>query len=133
MSQKIAGSVLIADPHQGLAEGIRTLLQSVFETVVMVADEPSLLDTASRLRPALAVVDLSLGQQQGLRWLTRIHEACPGLKIIVLSVHDERSVASAARAAGADGFVLKRRLADDLIPAAKAVIAGGTFPSMEAD
>jgi len=132
MSERLARCVLLADPHQGLAEGIRSLLQTVFEMVVMVADEPSLVETAARLKPALAVVDLSLGRQQGLGWLTRMREACPGLKVIVLSVHDERGVALAAKAAGAEGFVLKRNLADDLIPAAKAVLAGGTFPSAEA-
>ena len=120
--------VLLADRHHGLSEGVRLLLQSMFEVVVMVADEPSLLESASRLRPALAVVDLSLARRGGLGWLARLHEACPDLKVIVVSVHDEREVARAARAAGADGFVLKSRIATELLPAAETVLAGRSFP-----
>jgi DNA-binding NarL/FixJ family response regulator len=120
--------VLLADRHHGLSEGVRLLLQSMFEVVVMVADEPSLIESAARLRPALAVVDLSLARRDSLGWLARLREACPDLKVIVVSVHDEQEVARAARAAGADGFVLKRRIATELLPAAETVLAGRSFP-----
>jgi len=120
--------VLLADRHHGLSEGVRLLLQSMFEVVVMVADEPSLIESAARLRPALAVVDLSLVRSGDLAWLARLHAGCPGLKLIVVSVHDEAEVARAARAAGADGFVLKREIATELLPAAESVLAGRPFP-----
>ena len=104
------------------------LLRSMFEVVVMVADEPSLVESASRLHPALAVVDLSLDRQGGLRWLSDLRAGSPGLKVIVISVHDEAGVERAAMAAGADAFVLKRAIATDLLPAAEAVLAGRSHP-----
>ena len=104
------------------------LLSSMFEVVVMVADEPSLMESASRLHPALAVVDLSLDRRGGLRWLSDFCADNPGLKVIVISVHDEAGVERAARSAGADAFVLKRAIATDLLPAAEAVLAGRPFP-----
>lgn len=94
----------------------------------MVSDEASLIDSAARLQPALAVVDVSLDRGGSLSWLRRLRESNPDLKIVVLSVHDEAGVARAAGAAGANGFVLKRAIATDLIPAAEAVLAGGRYP-----
>jgi DNA-binding NarL/FixJ family response regulator len=116
--------VLLADRHHGLTEGVRGLLESVFTTVVMVADEASLLEGAGRLRPEVAVVDLSLARDGGLQWLRALRQRCPDLKLVVLSVHDEPSVRRAAIEAGADAFVLKRAIVTDLLPAVDAVRFG---------
>lgn len=121
--------VLLADRHHGLTEGIRGLLESMFEAVVMVADENSLLESASRLRPTVIVVDLSLARGEGLRWLEKLRALSPALKIIVLSVHDEPSVCRSVMAAGADGFVLKHALATELLPAVDAVMSGEIYVS----
>ena len=99
------------------------MLETVFEVVVMVADEPSLLESAKRLEPALAVVDLSLARGARFGWLLRLRESCPDLPVIVLSIHDEPTVRRAALEAGANGFVLKRSIASDLLPAVEAVLA----------
>ena len=56
MREKRLSCVLLADRHHGLTEGVRGLLETAFGTVVMVADEASLLEGASRLRPDVAVV-----------------------------------------------------------------------------
>lgn len=131
MPDTIAECVVLADRHHGLTEGIRGLLETVFRVVVMVADEPSLEESVHRLDPALAVVELSLGRDKGIGWLVHFHERCPGTKVIVLSVHDEPQVARAALRAGADGFVVKRAIGTDLLPAVEAVLAGRHFPAME--
>jgi DNA-binding NarL/FixJ family response regulator len=128
MAAKPPSCVLLADRHHGLTEGVRGLLETAFGTVVMVADQASLLEGAARLRPDLAVVDLSLARESGLGWLREVRQRCPGLKVIVLSVHDEECVRDAAMAAGADAFVLKRAILTDLMPAVEAVRAGGGIP-----
>jgi two-component system secretion response regulator SsrB len=117
MPGKPLSCVLLADRHHGLTEGVRGLLETAFGSVVMVADEASLLEGAGRLLPDVAVVDLSLAKESGLGWLRALRQRCPGLKVIVLSVHDEQSVRRAAMDAGADAFVLKRAIATDLLPA----------------
>ncbi len=113
--------VLLADRHHGLSEGVRGLLATVFGSVVMVADETSLIEGAVRLQPDLAIVDLSLARDSQLDWLQTLRQSCPELKVIVLSVHDEPSVREAVMRAGADAFVLKRAIATDLLSAVDAV------------
>ena len=124
MPEKPLSCVLLADRHHGLAEGIRGLLETAFGTVVMVADEASLLEGAARLRPDVAVVDLSLARDSSLGWLRELRRRCPELKVIALSVHDEDSVRRAAMEAGADAFVLKRAIATDLLAAVELVRSG---------
>jgi DNA-binding NarL/FixJ family response regulator len=121
MPKRSLSCVLLADRHHGLTEGVRGLLATAFGTVVMVADEPSLLEGAGRLQPDVAVVDLSLAMDGNLNWLQALRQSCPHLKVIVLSVHDEESVRQAALRAGADAFVLKRAIATDLLSAVDAV------------
>ena len=65
MREKPLSCVLLADSHHDLVEGVRGLLETAFATVVMVADEASLLDGAMRLRPDVAVVDISLAAANG--------------------------------------------------------------------
>jgi DNA-binding NarL/FixJ family response regulator len=117
MSEKPLSCVLLADRHHGLTEGVRGLLETAFGSVVMVADEASLLESAGRLQPDVAVADLSLARDSSLGWLRAIRGRCPNLKVIVLSVHDEQAVRRAAMEAGADAFVLKRAISTDLLPA----------------
>lgn len=123
--------VLLADRHHGLAEGLRGLLETSFDAVVMVADTASLFASARRLRPTLAVVDLSLNRGEDTAWLHRFHEDFPGIKLIVLSVHDEPSVCRLVLAAGADGFVLKRTIATELLPAVDAILAGHSYAATD--
>ena len=61
--------VMLADRHHGLTEGVRGLLETTFKTVVMVADEASLLEAADRIHPDVTIVDISLSQGSGLGWL----------------------------------------------------------------
>jgi DNA-binding NarL/FixJ family response regulator len=121
--------VLLADRHHGLRDGIRGLLETVFATVFMVADEASLLEGASRLKAAVVIVDLSLagGDLRGL--LARVSERAPGSKVLLLSVHDEPTVVESAFAAGASAVVLKRSMGTDLMPAVEALLAGEHYVS----
>ena len=121
--------MLLADRHLGLRDGVRGLLETEFETVFMVADEDSLLQGAARLTPPIVVLDLSLagGDLRGL--LARVTERSPSSKLLMITVHDEATVAEAALAAGAKAVVLKSRLSTDLLPAVDALLAGRRFLS----
>ena len=123
MPAKERGCALLADRHLGLVEGVRGLLETEFEAVVVVGDEVSLFESARQLHVALAVVDLSLQRGDGLGLVRRIRSQFPQLKLIVLSVHEEKNAELAVVEAGANGFVLKRSIATDLLPTIDVVLA----------
>jgi DNA-binding NarL/FixJ family response regulator len=121
--------VLLADRHHGLSEAVRGLLETTFDKVFMVADQGSLMEGAERLGPQVIVVDLSLAQGDSASLLRKLRERAPDAKLLLLSVHDEPAVTSAVVAAGADGVVLKRSIATDLLPAVDAILAGQRYVS----
>ena len=121
--------VLLADRHHTLAEGVRDLLASAFACVFTVGDETSLLEGAQRLQPRVVVIDLKFAQGDLPAVLAEILRKSPGSKIVVLTVHDEPSVARAALRAGAQGVVLKRAISTDLLAAIDEVLAGREYVS----
>jgi DNA-binding NarL/FixJ family response regulator len=121
--------VLLADAHHGLSEGIRRLLATAFDAIVMVADEVSLFESAARLRSELAIVDLTLAGGDNLEFVRRFRARFPDTRMIIISVHDQPSVSSLVLEAGADGFVAKRAIATDLLSATDAVLAGRRYVS----
>ena len=123
------GKVILADRHQGLLAGLRSLLEDIFEHVFMVADEASLLKAVEKINPDLIIADLSLPVTEEMNIARRLKGNFPGIKMIILSIHDEESAIRECFDAGADGYVLKRAAVDDLVPAIKAVLNGRSFLS----
>ena len=121
------GRVLLADNHQNMLESVRNLLEDMFETVFMVADEASLMEAAEKLKPDLIVADLSLPVTREINVVRRLKSGFPQIKLIILSIHDEQAAFGECIEAGARGIVLKRRAVDDLVPAVEAVLKGGTY------
>jgi DNA-binding NarL/FixJ family response regulator len=126
------GRVVLADSHLNLVAGVYTLLETIFESVLMVSDEHSLLDAISVYHPDLVVADVSLPSPTGgvgVNLVTRLKRHYPELRLVVLSVHDDPIVVAEVRSAGAVGFVLKRSVGADLLPAVRDVLAGGMYVS----
>jgi DNA-binding NarL/FixJ family response regulator len=126
------GRALLADSHLGMLEGVHGLLGALFETVLMVADERSLMEAVTTFKPDLVVVDLSLPREGEANIARRLMGCHPDLRLIVLSVHDEPTVLCQMLSAGVTGFVLKRSAATDLIPAVKEVLGGKVYVSARA-
>lgn len=123
------GKVLLADKHQNMLAGVRTLLESMFEKVFMVADENSLIEVAEKIAPNLIIADLSLPVSKEINIARRLKKTFPEIKLIILSVHDEPTAINECMEAGVAGFVLKRTAVIDLVPAIKAVLQGSTYIS----
>lgn len=121
------GRVLLADSHLNMLGGVYSLLDTLFETVLMVADERSLMEALTTFKPELVVVDLSLQGDSEANIARRLLDRDPGLRLIVLSVHDEPTVVGQMLSAGIAGFVLKRTAATDLVPAVQEVLRGGSY------
>jgi two-component system secretion response regulator SsrB len=135
MSIRSTHSVLLADAHQGMTEGIRNLLATTFGTVAMVADEASLFECASRLNCDVLVVDLALSSGDCLDFIRRLRNRFPKIKLIVMSAHAESRISDAVMSLGADAFVLRRAIAHDLLAASDAVFTGIPYvsPSVMSD
>ena len=115
------GSVLLADSHSPMLEGIRSLLDARFEAVVMVADERSLLETIDRLKPDLVIVDVSLPHTSGKNVIAILHERFPRTDLIALSPYGDRSVTDRILASGAVAVVQKSSAVTELGPALDAL------------
>ena len=123
------GRVILADKHPNMLGGIRRLLEDEAETVLMVADEISLNHVLENFNPDVVVADLSLptSAETNIAWVFK--KNFPLIKIIILSLHDEKSVIDDVMAAGVEGFVLKQRAVIDLIPAIREVLQGRKYIS----
>lgn len=122
MSERRTTCAVLADRSLAMTEGVRGLLETVFETVVTVANVASLIESVVRLEPDIVVADVSLAGDGGLRWLQDLRRRCPAVKLIALSVHDEPGVREALTRAGCAGFVLKRDVATKLLPTIERVL-----------
>ena len=107
-------SVLIADRHPSLVESIRDLLETLFDTVIMVSDDKSLIDTLDRFDPDLVVVDLAMSVTRAQNVADLLNRYDPELKFIVLSTLEGREVMESCKSSGASGYILKRSSARNL-------------------
>ncbi len=123
------GRIILADKHSNMLGGIRRLLEDEVETVLMVTDEVSLYHALENFYPDVVVADLSLpiSTKTNIAWVLK--KNFPQIKVIILSIYDEKSVLDDVIAAGVEGFVLKRRAVIDLIPAIRGVLQGCKYIS----
>ena len=106
-------SILIADDHEVVRQGIRALLGARPEWKICgeAAAGREASDKAKKLSPDLVLLDLSMPEMDGLEAIPRILNACPGIKIVVLTMNDSGEVASQVLAAGRQrsGVEIRRR------------------------
>ena len=124
------GHVVLADSHSNMLEGMRGMIETLAKSVIMVADEPSLIQAIHRMQPDLVIADLSfqVSGADNVVQLIKLHH--PAMKVIVVSIYDDPTVVDEATLAGAEGFVLKRRAVVDLLPAIHEVRQGGLYVSV---
>lgn len=122
-------TVLIADDHGIVREGLRRLLESETDIDVVgeAGDGEELLRQCERLRPQVVILDITMPKLGGLETLERLRKSHPSVKAILLSVHSDPPFVQSAVSLGADGYLLKNGPAADVIEAVKAVIRGGSF------
>ena len=121
--------VLLADDHQSFLAVVTRLLQPEFEVVKTVGDGVALIEEAARLAPDLIVLDISMPKLNGIEAARQLKAAGSRAKIVFLTVHDDLDYVHGALAAGAHGYVVKPRLASDLLLALREVLASGSFVS----
>jgi DNA-binding NarL/FixJ family response regulator len=120
-------TVLIADDHAIVSEGLARLLTDQFDVVGTVKDASNLLEAAARLRPDIIITDISMPGLSGIEALRRLKNDKIESKVIVLTMHADAEVATEAMRAGASGFLVKLAAGDELVTAINEVLQGRLY------
>lgn len=121
--------VLIADDHAIVRDGLRALIYAQSRLVVVgeAANGAEAFDRTRMLRPHVVVIDVSMPNVNGIEATARITKECPGVKVLALSMHEERGYVARVFRAGADGYALKRSASSELVRAIRAVVGGERY------
>jgi DNA-binding NarL/FixJ family response regulator len=124
-------NILIVDDHPSFRRGVKEILTEALNSVKIgeAGDAQEMLELARRKKWDLIIMDISMPGQTGPEALKAIKEACPGLPVLVLSMHPEDQYAIRMFKAGADGYLTKASAPSELVKAIKKVMAGGQYVS----
>ncbi|MCF7854499.1 MAG: response regulator transcription factor [Candidatus Pacebacteria bacterium] len=123
--------VLLADDHEVVREGLRSLLESQadIEVVGYAEDGASAVQEAHRLNPDLVIMDITMPGMNGIDATREVVAGCPRTRVLCLSVHRNIPCVRAVFDAGASGYVLKDCAGRELIAAARSVAEGSMYVS----
>ena len=121
--------IALVDDHPVVLAGIRALLLDVpdVELVGEANTGAAGLKAICECSPDIAVIDLSLPDFSGMELARRLSKRCPAVKIIALTVHEDRAYVHPVLDAGARGYLLKRSAGDELLRAIRAVNQGSLY------
>lgn len=121
--------ILLADDHAVVRRGLRMVLDAEpdLEVVAEADDGAQAVTRALQGDVDLAVVDISMPRMTGLQAVRELHRRRPGLRILILSMHENEQYLYEALKAGASGYVLKTVVDRDLVEACRAAMRGEPF------
>lgn len=121
--------VVIVDDHAVVRDGLRALVETQPGIVVVgeAADGEAAWRCACELEPDVVLLDLSMRGVGGAETTERIVADCPTVKVLALTMHEERGYVMRLLRAGAAGYVLKRTASAEVVRAIRTVAAGGTY------
>lgn len=126
----MAYRVLLADDHAIVRDGLKSVLVGEgFEIAAEASDGREAVQLARKLRPDAAVLDVSMPSLNGIDAAREIHNACPQIKTILLTMYQESQYILEALRAGVKGYVLKAQASGDLVRAIRAALQGDTYLS----
>lgn len=119
--------VLLADDHGLLLEAFEKLLEPQCEIVGKVSNGRELLTAAPKLEPDVVVLDISMPQLNGLDAGRHLKKVLPDVKLIYLTVHEDRDLAEECMRMGASGYLLKGSAASELFEAIRRAVEGDFY------
>jgi DNA-binding NarL/FixJ family response regulator len=119
--------ILVVEDHFIMRRGLCELLRQrpAFHVVAAVSTAQEALEIARQEPFDLAIVDISLGEVDGIELMARLKAEHSDLIVLAMSMHEEEVFAHRAAQAGASGFVAKQRAEEMLVPAIECVLGGG--------
>lgn len=127
--QKECIEIVLADDHAIVREGLKSLLnaQADMRVVGEAPNGQAALEIIRELAPHIVITDVSMPGLSGSELVAQLRENFPHLKMLALTVHEERIYLTELLRAGVAGYVLKRAAASDLVNAVRIVAGGGTY------
>ena len=121
--------IVLADDHPIVLDGLRNLIRAEpdLQLVGEAASGLSALKIIREQRPDVAVLDISMPELNGILLSRRLNGEMPGLRLLVLTLHEDRAYLNQALEAGVRGYVLKRSAVENLVQAVRAVMVGGLY------
>ena len=128
-------SIILADDHYVVRQGLAALLQmnGAYKVVCEASNGEEAIQCAARHTPDIIILDLSMPRLNGLEATRRLRHNHPALKIIILSMYDDEAFVARALRYGADGYILKHSMEDELFQALEAVSGDQQFVSPAID
>ncbi len=125
--------LLLVDDHKVVRAGLKALFEREEDLEVCgeAAEAPEALALATRCRPDVIVLDLTLPGEGGMALIGKLLEPDPPPRVLVLTMHDDPAYARAALAAGATGYMVKTASEQDLLTAVRAVRRGQVFVDLD--
>lgn len=120
-------TVLIADDHPLVVEGIISLLRSEFNILGSCSNGRDLLVEAERLHPDLITIDIGMPGLNGIDAATRLKKSCPDSTLVCVTQQNDIEYLLAAFRAGVMGYVSKQDIPTELAAALRTVLQGGTY------
>src|SRR5438445_13013734 len=127
-----AKRIVIVDDHPLFRKGLEQLINSsddAFNICGEAGDAAEGMSVIRRLKPDLAIVDLSLPGANGIELIKNIRAEFQKLPVLILSMHDESLYALRALRAGSQGYVMKQEALENVINAIREVLAGRPYLS----
>lgn len=121
--------VFVADDNPEFLSELVSLLSSEFEIVATASDGKSAIEAIRTLCPDVSILDLKMPVLNGLEVVRRVTCCPPRRALVVCSVESDPEIVQSALEAGALGYVVKSRIASEIVPAVKAAAAGQQFVS----
>jgi two-component system response regulator NreC len=124
-------TIVLADDHHVVRQGLRTLLETELSCSVVgeAADGQAAVELVERVQPMVLVVDMVLPGLNGLEIIRRVRQLAPQTRIVVLSMHGDEAYVREALRAGATAYVLKESNADEFVQAVEQAAAGRRYLS----
>lgn len=126
-------SVILADDHQVIREGLRNLIadQSDMEVIAEASNGREAIDLCDEMQPDVVVMDVAMPDLNGIEATRQIISECPNTKVLALSMHSDKHYAAGMLGAGASGYVLKDCAFDELADAIRRIASGSSYLSPE--
>ncbi|EOD79322.1 LuxR family transcriptional regulator [Grimontia sp. AD028] len=122
-------TLLLADDHVLLQDGLMERLskQPQFTIIGAASDGESAIEQSLALRPDILLTDISMPKKTGLEVLSELREKAPEIKVVILSMHNNKEYIVSAMRGGAKGYVLKDVSSQELVQALDIIAGGGSY------